>query len=374
MINAEAIKHDFPTLAGRIYLNTAAEGIPPLAVGHALQQYLADKSTGMDGREPHFRIEKEAREITAYHLGLKPDEVAFSSCSAEAYNLLASALALQPEDEVVINDLDFPSGATPWLATLGRPAVRLWPSHQGGLQMGDLASLLGPKTRLVQVSLVSFYNGYRLLWAELIETVRRNAPQAVIAVDATQALGRIPLDCTGADILISSTHKWTLGIHGGGIVGIPAHAAERLTTRAGGWYHLKNAFSEDRFKRAEIKPGASSFAVGMPSFAPIYALNAALRYLAQVGIERIARHADPLVAQVHHGFVELGLTPMAPFNPSHCSGIVAFRHPEAEAIHERLRAANIHVMHHAGRIRASIHGYNSASEVECFLELLGQSL
>lgn len=374
MIDAEAIKRDFPSLEGKIYLNTAAEGIPPLAVGHALQQYLADKLTGMDGREPHFRVETEAREITAHHLGLKPQEIAFCSCSAEAYNLLASALALEPDDEVVISDLDFPSGATPWLAAHGRPAVRLWQSHEGGLRMGDLSSLLGSKTRLVQVSLVSFYNGYRLPWAEFLETVRRSAPQAVIAVDVTQALGRIPLDCTGADILISSTHKWTLGIHGGGIVGIPAHAAERLTTRAGGWYHLKNAFSEDRFERAEIKPGAASFAVGMPSFAPIYALNAALRSLAQVGIEAIARHADPLVAQVHRGFVELGLTPMAPFDPCHASGIVAFRHPEAEAIHAQLRAANIHVMYHAGRIRASIHGYNSANEVEYFLKILGQSL
>ena len=50
----EAVRgRDFPSLAGRTYLNSAAEGIPPLAVGAALQQYFADKQLGMDGRERH---------------------------------------------------------------------------------------------------------------------------------------------------------------------------------------------------------------------------------------------------------------------------------------------------------------------------------
>ncbi len=374
MFTPETISRDFPSLVGKTYLNTAAEGIPPLIVGQALQQYFADKALGMDGREAHFRAEREAREITAYHLGLKPEEVSFCSCSAEAYNLLASALALEPEDEVVINELDFPSGATPWLADRGRPTVKVWQSVQGGVTMEHLVPLLGSRTRLVQVSLVSFYNGYRLPWAEFLATVRQHAPQAVVAVDVTQALGRFPLDCQGADILISSTHKWTLGIHGGGIVGIPGHAANRLTARAGGWYHLQNAFNDDRFKRVEIKPGAASFATGMPSFAPIYALNAALRYLAEVGVAQIACHADPLVVQAYHGLQELGITPMAPFDPGYCSGILAFRHPNAEAIHRRMHEANIHVMYHAGRIRIALHGYNTANDVTRFLEVLKLAL
>ena len=36
MLTPEARARDFPTLAGMAYLNTAAEGIPPLAVRDAL--------------------------------------------------------------------------------------------------------------------------------------------------------------------------------------------------------------------------------------------------------------------------------------------------------------------------------------------------
>src|SRR6185436_9853769 len=122
------------------------------------------------------------------------------------------------------------------------------------------------------------------------------APHAIISVDVTQALGRIVLDCAGADIVISSTHKWSLGIHGGCIIGIPAAKAARLTTHAGGWLHLQNAFEADRFQRAVPKTGAASFSVGMPNFVALYALNASLRYLQGVGVAKIAAHADPLVA------------------------------------------------------------------------------
>src|SRR5712692_4598572 len=76
-------RHAFPSLEGMTYLNTAAEGIPPLVAGEAL---------------------------VAEMLGLTADEIGICSSSSEAFNLAAMALQLQPGDEVVINDLDFPAG------------------------------------------------------------------------------------------------------------------------------------------------------------------------------------------------------------------------------------------------------------------------
>jgi selenocysteine lyase/cysteine desulfurase len=209
----------------------------------------------------------------------------------------------------------------------------------------------------------------------VVQAVRRLAPQAIIAVDVTQALGRVPLDMREADIVISSTHKWTLAIHGSCVVGVPARNAARLTTTAGGWYHIENAFNDDRFQRAQLKTGALSYSVGMPSFAPIYALNASLRYLDAVGIEAIAAHANPLVQQAHDGIVALGLKPMAKLDQAaNPSGIIAFQHPETAKLHAALEAANIHVMHHAGRIRIAIHGYNTADDVQRLLTTLSTSL
>ncbi len=323
---------DFPSLAGKAYLNTAAESIPPSCVGEAIQQYWRDKLLGMKGRDAHFAAVEACRDISATMLGLGKDEVSFCSCSSEAYNLLATALNLGAKDEVMVTDLDFPAGVTPWLRAAVPPRVRIWKCESGELHPEAIAPLLNENTKLVQVSLISFYNGHRLAWRPFRDAVRRLAPHALISVDLTQALGRVVLDCEGADVLISSTHKWTLGIHGGCIIGIPQRNAERLTTHAGGWFHLQNAFEPDRFERAVPKVGAASFSVGMPNFVSLYALNASLRYLHGIGIEAIARQADPLVALVHEGLRQLGVRPLCPAQPDNPTGILAFKHERSDEV------------------------------------------
>jgi len=374
MLTTESLYRDFPSLNGKTYLNTAAEGIPPRCVGDALQTYWHDKLQGMDGREAHYAQVEACREVAARWLGLQPNEVSFCSCSSEAYNLLASALDTHAPDEAVITDLDFPAGATPWLCASAPPVVRLWRARDGGLCLEDLRGLLNERTKLVQVSLVSFYNGFRIDWPPLRDLVPRLAPKALLSVDLTQALGRITLNCADADCLIASSYKWTLGVHGGCIVGIPRARAARLTSHAGGWYHLKNAFDADRFERATAKEGALSFAVGMPNFPAIYALNASLRYLEGLGVEAIARQADPLVSQATEGLIELGLIPMAPLHTKLPTGIIAFQHPRSAEIHAALEKENIHVMHHAGRLRIALHGYNTREDVERLLASLWRAL
>lgn len=370
MLTSQDRTRDFPALAGMTYLNTAAESIPPRCVGEAIHAYWEDKLRGMKGRDAHFAQVEACREISARMLGLSTSEVSFCSCSSEAYNLLASALQLQAEDEVVVTDLDFPAGTTPWLRAPHPPAVRVWSAQHGALEVSSLEPLLNDRTRLVQVSLVSFYNGHRLAWRSFHDTVRRLAPQAIISVDVTQGLGRVLLDCQDADIIISSTHKWTLGIHGGGIIGIPQAGADRLTTHAGGWYHLQNAFDSDRFERAVTKVGAASYSVGMPNFVALYALNASLRYLENVGVAAIAAHADPLVAELDALLRGLGVTPMCQWNPANPSGILAFQHPRSASLQSVLEREHIHVMHHAGRIRIALHGYNTEQDVARLVQVL----
>ncbi len=374
MLTQESRLLDFPSLKDRIYLNTAAESIPPLVVREAILTYWEHKSMGMKGRDFHFAELAKARATAARLLERTAEEVAFCSCTSEAYNLLATALDLQPGDEVMVTDLEFPSGATPWLQCPGKEGVHLWEHRDGVLHLEDLLPLLSEKTRLVQVSLVSFLTGYRINWAPFRDLVRANAPNAVLSVDVTQAFGRVVLDCLDADCIIGSSYKWLLGIHGGCVVSIPERCAAKLTTRAGGWYHLANAFAADRFIRAEPLRGAASFAVGMPNFAAIYALQASMTYLEGIGIGNLAAHADPLVTRLHEGLRNLDITTMAPSQPGNGSGIVAFRHEEDTRINEALLAENIHVMHQGGRLRIAVHGYNQAGDVERVLIALEKAL
>ena len=373
MLTKESRNSQFPSLAGRVYLNTAAEGIPPRSVIEAIRQYAQDKILGMDGRLLHEAVRSAAKEHVATAYGLTAKEIGICSCASEAYNLAASALGFREGDEVIINDLDFPSGATPWLQPSCPATVKVWRAREGALRTEDLKPLLGPKTRLVTVSLVSFFNGYRIPLREVVNTVRANSP-GLIAVDVTQALGRIPLDLQDVDLIVSATHKWILASHGGGLVGVPASRAAEWTATAGGWFNLENAFENDRFEQAVTKPGADSFSVGMPNYGAIYAANAGLNYLLSIGVEAIAQHADPLVRTCIEGVRNLPVELITPTDPETLAGIFAFRHPKAEEINGQLHDRNIHIMSHAGRLRVAIHGYNTQDDIKCFLQALAEIL
>lgn len=363
----------FPTLAGMTYLNTAAEGIPPLSVGAALADYFHDHQQGMDGRIAHAAARTHVQQLTAQLYGLSADEIGICSCSSEAYNLAALALNLQPGDEVVINDLDFPTGTAAWLQPNCPATVKLWKSRDGALRVEDLAPLLGPKTRLVTVSLVSFYNGFLIPLPAVVATVRQHSP-ALLALDVTQALGRIPLQLAGVDLIVSSTHKWILGSHGGGLVGVPAHRAQEWTVPAGGWFHLQDAFGADRFTQVASKPGAASFGVGMPNYPAIYAIRAGLQYIQSVGVAAIETATRPLVRTALAGVAQLSVELITPNEEEAIAGIFAFRHPVMDKIHHYLHERNIHVMAQAGRMRVALHGYNTADDVEKFLAALHAAL
>lgn len=374
MLTESTRDRDFPSLAGRTYLNTAAEGVPPLAVGDALSQYFRDKQLGMDGRTAHTEQWEAAKSLVGEFYGLTAAEVGICSCSSEAYNLAAMALRLKPGDEVIVNDLDFPAGATPWLQPDCPATVKVWRNRGGALRVEDLTPLLGPRTRLVTVSLVSFFNGFTLRLPEVAAAVRKHSP-ALLAVDVTQALGRIPLELAGADLIVSSTHKWILASHGGGLVGVPANRAAEWTVPAGGWFNLEDAFGPDRFDRKAVsKPGAAGFMVGMPNYPAVYAIRAGLEYIRGVGVDAIDRHTRPLVLHCLEEVRRLPVELLTLAEPAHVAGILAFRHPKAAELHAHLHAANVHVMSHAGRLRIAIHGYNTAADVEKFLSELGAAL
>ena len=88
----------------------------------------------------------------------------------------------------------------------------------------------------------------------------------------------------------------------------------------------------------------------------------------------IDRHARPLVLACLEELRKLPVELLTPADPDHVAGILAFRHPKADALHRHLHAKGIHVMSHAGRLRVAVHGYNTAADVERFVSELRAAL
>ncbi len=360
----------FPQACQAAYLDTAAEGLPLETSELALAAYFADKSRGSPGRRNFYREEEHARSALGRLLGTDPENVALVPSASDALNLLANSITWKPGDEVVISDLEFPSGALAWLRLRDQGViVRVLASEQGYISLESFQAAITEKTRIVCISHVSYRTGTRISFLRELADAAHSAG-ALLVLDATQSLGRLPVALEGIDFLVASGYKWLLGIHGVSVAYLSPSARDRLSPGSLGWYSVSEIFTPDRFERYELKPGAGWIGAGMPPFPSIYVLRRSVEFLLEAGVERIDSEMRPVVAALRHGIEELGFNLLSPPDPDCASGIVSFSHPDCKGIGARLHEGNVIVWAGDGRVRASVHLYNDHSDAErCLQEL-----
>ena len=367
-------KSRFPRARDVAYLDTAAEGLPLADSATAMADYFRAKSMGTQGRECLYKLEREATSTAARMLGTSAENVALPSSASEAVNVLSHSIRWKAGDEVVTTDLEFPSNVLPWLALRERGVrLRVVRSDSGVLRFEQFASLIGPSTRLVIVSLVSYKTGTRIPFLPALGHEARRAG-AILCVDATQALGRIPVSVEGVDYLVASNYKWLLGIHGLGVVYLSPYLCDRLSQETLGWYSVKEIFTPDRFEHFEFKPGAMRLMCGMPNFPAMYVLKESLQFLLGAGPAQVDQALRPLMERLRGGLEELGLNLLTPPEAEYGSGIVSFAHPLAQSIGAALEAMGVIVWAGDGRVRASVHLYNDEGDIERCLSALKTAL
>ena len=362
-MNTSPYKPQFPRAQEVTYLDTAAEGLPPLAAAEALEAYWLAKSQGTPGRRRLYEEQREAECAAAKLLGVSSEDVALLANASEALNLLANSIVWQPGDEVLISDLEFPSNVLVWLR-LRQFGVRVHviPSHDGLVRLEDFTGRLSRRTRLVSVSAVSYKTGARLPFLrELAE--QSHGAGALFCVDATQALGRVPVSMGGVDYLVASSYKWLLATHGLGVVYLSPRLHEQLEPATAGWYSVEHIFRPDRFEAFTPKPGAGRLQPGMPNFPACFTLRAGLECLLKIGVERLHRQLQPVMVGLRQGLEELGLQLLTPPAPEYASGIISFAHEKAQEVSAALETQNVIVWGGDERVRLSAHLYNDDADV-----------
>ncbi len=115
-------------------------------------------------------------------------------------------------DEIVVTTLDHEANVSPWraLAQDRDLVVRTVDIHaeDGTLDMEQLGSLLGPRTRLVAVGLAS--NALGTINAVAPIAAMAHAQGALVFVDAVHSVPHVSIDVStlGADLLVTSPYKW----------------------------------------------------------------------------------------------------------------------------------------------------------------------
>ncbi|MDP2991768.1 MAG: aminotransferase class V-fold PLP-dependent enzyme [Deltaproteobacteria bacterium] len=283
-----------------IYCDQAATSFPkPRAVIEAVSSFLINTS-GSPGRSAHgYAIEAgravfEARETVADFFNCPSSEqVIFTANVTESLNLVLLGL-LQSGDHVVTTSMEHNSVMRPlqYLKESGKVDFTVVScDDQGRLAPENIQKALRPETRLIVVNHVSNVTG-TILPIEAVGEIKGNA---FFLIDTAQSAGVIPIDMQKAkvDFLAFTGHKSLLGPTGiGGLClskDIRLNPLKRGGTgsRSESWVHPD--FLPDRYES------------GTPNSLGIVGLNAGIRFIQDLGLERIRAHELRLIRKMTEG-------------------------------------------------------------------------
>ena len=374
-LTSEEMRALFPIARRYAYLDHSA--IAPLAtpVRSTMDVFLTRQTEEPFDRAHWERLRGQVRGRVAELVSAGAESIAFVKNTTSALGLVAAGLDWESGDNVVGVNREFPANIYPWLA-LERKGVelRLYRPEQGRIDIKALAGLCDGRTRVLAISAVQFWNGFRADLAGLSEALK--GLDTLLVVDAIQAAGVLRLDLSAlrVDFLCAGAQKWLLGPIGIGFAYVSPRMLERLwPVPIGTDSVLRDAeyFEYD----LKLKPDARRYEESSPNYPGILGLGAAVNLLLRAGpatVEtEVLRLADRLRDDLPRRGYELILKPM---QPAERSGIVSFRHPRMvpAELEARLREAGVIISLRGDFLRASPHYYNSDRDIDRLLGALPQ--
>lgn len=359
----------FVGLEGVAHLCTGGEAPWLRSHDDACRRFGQLKSGGMAGRDEMFRVHARARGRVAQLLGVEASRVAFLAHASEGLNLAVDAVDWRPGENVVFADLEYPSAVYP-AARLRERGVEphVVRSASGYVSIDDIAAAVDGRTRLILASQVSYLTGQRLDVARLAQMARDNG--ALLAIDATHALGVAPVPGELCDVVVSACYKWLLATHG---VGVFAYNPERvgdLRPRVIGWNSIAHRGGVADPLAMPLKPDAGRFEAGNPSLLGVFVLDNALATLQPLDQARVLDHALELSARAIGGLRARGREVLTPEAADERAGNVCFRADDAAALAARLSARKVEVWGSEGRVRVSTHLYNDQADLDALFDAL----
>ena len=303
-LNVNEIRNDFPildreTASGRriVYLDSTATSQKPIQVIEAMNEYYRRSNANI-----HRGVHTLAEEATALYEGAREKiakfinaassrEIIYTRNTTESINLVAYSWAranLKAGDLVVLTEMEHHSNLVPWHMLQMERGIELDfipVTDDGVLDIAAYRTLLARTPKLVSFTHMSNVLGTINPAAAIIEMA--HAAGAIVLVDGAQSVPHLTVDVQAldADFYAFSAHKMC-GPTGIGILYGKSALLDAMPPFLGGGDMIKEV--KLRSFRANSLP--HKFEAGTPAIAEAVGFGAAVDYLKNIGMERIAAH------------------------------------------------------------------------------------
>jgi selenocysteine lyase/cysteine desulfurase len=373
----------FSDFGGKAYLDCAAQGPFPRETAAAALRALRFKEHPEEMPDALYEeLPQRAREAVARLIGCSPQSIALGTGAAHGLNLAARALPLVAGDEVLLPRGEFPAVVYPWLnREADGLAVRfVEPAAGRTVDAATLLAAIGPRTRCVALSLVSYATGYRVDLKTIGDACRERG--LYLVVDGAQGVGAVDFRVADhpIDVLAVSGYKWLLGPYGTGFTYVNPRILDRMKVPEANWLGIEgsNRFNRLADYRLQFREGARRFDVTeTAAFIHLSALTASIEFLHRVRVTTVEAHARRLLDLLLQGVGTTSLRVASDPDPARRSTIVALEGRNLDATrrtYQRLRERGVVVSLRENLIRVSPNVYNGPGDIERLLEAAREPL
>ena len=227
-----------PQAPALVYLDSAATALKPQVLIDSTVAFY--QSAGSVHRSQHeaqqTALYEQARELVSKRINAASSEaVIWTSGTTQAINSVAYGLAhlIEVGDEIIISEADHHANFVTWSILAQQCSAKLIVlpiNDQWLIESAVLQQALSPRTKIVAFNYISNVTGTEQPIADLIQTVRQTAAQALVLVDCAQAIAHIQLDIQAldADFYAFSAHK-LYGPNGLGVLSGKPESLEKLS-------------------------------------------------------------------------------------------------------------------------------------------------
>lgn len=320
-------------------------------------------------------------------INAKPSEVAYVSSTSAGENLVVQALDLDRrfDGNVVTDGLHF-EGALLHLMELKKQGLDVRvvkPTKEYRIDFKDLEKVVDRKTRLIEVSSASMYNGFQHDLEKVCDLA--HAHGAFVYADIIHSAGAEPFDvkAIGVDFAACSTFKWLMGDFGIGFLYAREELLDKIRRPVMGYYQAPDLeqFFPPNLPEGEYVPvtyGFQKSATGMfesgtltggPAM-NVALLTASLNYIKSLGVASIQAHRQPLIKKLQQEVPRLGFTPVTPPESTGPNVTFARTNLTNSDLPRKLQAGRVNVRLATHWMRLSPSIYNDMRDIDRFLEVI----
>ena len=230
-----------------------------------------------------------------------PDKntIIFTRNSTEAINLVSQSWghnSLKSGDEIILSGMEHHANIVPWQLLRDQIGIviKVIPVlDDGTLDLEAFKNLLSPKTKLVGVVHISNAIGTRNPISKIKEIAVSFNPEIKILVDGSQSVvhSSIHIPDFDPDFFVFTGHK-LYGPTGVGVLYGKYDLLNSMPPYQGGGDMIERV----TFEHTTYKDAPARFEAGTPPIAEVIALGAAIDYVSDIGMDRIAAHEQDILA------------------------------------------------------------------------------